>query len=187
MAMRGEAGTFPVSYATLETSVLLDAYGRGPARLRETLEGLAASEIRARPVPGKWSIIEIAVHVADSELVGAVRMRMVLGGEAPLLPAYDQDRWSRALKYAEADAVRLERVLALFDGLRASTLGLLTAATAADWIRLGVHPEHGPLTLRNLLELYADHSERHLAQIAERRALLGLPIDLPALLPRRLY
>jgi hypothetical protein len=43
------------------------------------------------------------------------------------------------------------------------------------------------VTLRNLLELYADHSERHVAQIVERRERLGVPVDLAPLLAERLY
>ncbi|MFW6201242.1 MAG: DinB family protein, partial [Gemmatimonadota bacterium] len=71
--------------------------------------------------------------------------------------------------------------------LRATTLPLLTAASADDWTRTGVHPDYGSITLRNLLELYADHTERHVEQIAERRELLGSPIGIEPLLPERLY
>lgn len=177
---------FPDTYAELDTATLLHTYEAGPPRLRRALEGLAADALTAHPIPGKWSMLEIALHVTDSELVGAVRMRMVLGGDDPLLPGYDQDRWSRDLAY-RGSLGRLEGALALFASVRAATLPLLAGAPAEDWPRAGRHPELGPVTLRNLLELYADHSERHIAQILERRALLGAPVDLAPLLPKRLY
>jgi hypothetical protein len=43
------------------------------------------------------------------------------------------------------------------------------------------------MSLRNLLELYADHGERHLDQILDCRARMGKQLDLPSLLPRRLF
>jgi uncharacterized damage-inducible protein DinB len=185
--MRGEATTFPDTYATLETGLLLEAYQRGPERVRRALNGLTDEALRAHPIPGKWSVLEIAMHVADSELIGVTRMRLVLGGDGPLLPLYDQDRWSRDLGYEAADRTRLERTLDLFTALRATTVPLLVGASSTDWTRTGVHPDYGPVTLRNLLELYADHAERHVAQILHRRQLLDVTIDLPLLLTERLY
>jgi hypothetical protein len=185
--MRGEITPFPDVYAKIDTNRLLDAYRGGPERVRRALAGLSDDALRARPIPGKWSALEIAAHVADSELVGATRIRLVLGGDQPPLPGYDQDRWSRSLGYQAFDSPRLEHTLALFTVLRETTLPWLAHATAADWSRTGVHPEYGPVTLRNLLELYADHSERHIEQIATRRELLGQPIALASLLPERLY
>lgn len=185
--MHGVSTTFPEVYADFDLESLLVAYERGPRRLREALRGLSGASLRAEAQPGKWSIMNVALHLADSELVGAVRIRQVLGGAGPRLPAYDQDRWSRDLSYDAADANRLGRTLDLFEVLRATTFSLLQAARPDDWSRTGEHPEHGRITLRNLLELYADHSERHVEQIVERRRILGSPIELPSLLPRRLY
>lgn len=178
---------FPDTYADRETELLLDVYRQGPKRLRLALEGLAEAELRARPIEGKWSALEIAIHVADSEVVGAARMRMVMGADDPDLPGYDQDRWSRDLRYGEASGARLESSLKLFEALRDGTLPLLESASDEDWTLTGVHPERGRMTLRNLLELYADHSERHVAQILTRRELLGAPLEMPQILPERLY
>lgn len=185
--MRGAVMSFPDTYARVDTDVLLSAYREGPGRLRRALRHIPPDAFRAHPVPDKWSILEIALHVADSELVGSVRIRQVLGADEPRLPGYDQDRWSRDFAYADGDDSRLEGSLRLFEALRAGTLPLLAGAGPDAWTRTGVHPEHGPVTLRNLLELYADHSERHLEQIVSRRRMLGCPIDLPPMLPERLY
>lgn len=178
---------FPTTYAGLDTRGLLDVYARGPDRLRLAMKGMPDEVLRAHPIPGKWSALEIVLHLADSEVVGAARIRLVLAADQPPLPGYDQDRWSRDMRYAAADAARLEQSLDLFGALRGASLPLLRAAAPADWSRTGIHAEHGRVTLRNLLELYADHSERHIAQVLARRELLDAPIDLPLLLPERLY
>ncbi len=185
--MRGEIATFPETYAAVDTGLLLDVYRRGPERVRAVLGGLSDEALRAHPIPGKWSVLEIAVHVSDSELLGAARVRLVLGGDQPRLPGYDQDRWSRDFDYQAVTRERLEQVLALFTALRATTLPLFASASAVDWARSGIHPEYGPITLRNLLELYADHSERHITQILARREICGKRLELEPVLPERLY
>jgi hypothetical protein len=81
-----------------------------------------------------------------------------------------------------------ELAIELFTSLRKATLALFERAETADWTtRWGMHPEYGRMTLRNLLELYADHSERHIVQVLDIRARLGRPLALPSLLLDRLY
>ena len=64
---------------------------------------------------------------------------------------------------------------------------MLRAATPTQWERAANHPRYGPLTLRNLLELYADHTERHVGQIIRIRELIGRPLAMSLLLPDRPY
>lgn len=183
-----ETGTFPATYATVEPELLLRAYAESPARIRRSLEGLAPGQLRANPrSAGKWSIAEIVVHLADSEIMGAARVRQTYTGSGPDFAFYDQNVWARDLAYGEADEGRLEGNLALFTALRETTLPLFRDTGSGDWAKTGLHAELGPLTLRQLLELYADHGERHLEQILEIRRLLGRPLECPLLLPKRLY
>lgn len=184
--MQRAATAFP-PYDFYSTRQLLEAYRVAPDRLRSAVAGLAPEELRARPVAGKWSILEIALHVADSELVGALRVRMVTVQSGLRLPGYDQDLWTARLRHNDADPALLEETLALFAHLRAVTGRIFAAARGDDWAATGIHPEYGDVSLRKLLELYADHGERHIEQILERRALLGRGMDMAILLPRRLY
>jgi len=185
--MRGTTVAFP-DYSFYTTPQLLAAFAAGPARLRQAIAGLTEEELHARPRgPAKWSIHEIVIHTTDSELQGAFRMRKVWSEPTPLLPAYDQDAWVRELDYQRESAALRERALTLLALLREHTLPVLQRATADDWAKSGTHPEYGPVTLRNLLEIYADHVERHVEQILESRALLGRPLTMEPLLPRRLY
>jgi uncharacterized damage-inducible protein DinB len=185
--MRGTVSTFP-PYQQYATAKLFEAYRAAPGRLRAVLEGLSPEELRARPRTGKWSAIEITCHLVDSEIIAACRVRMALAQPGATFPGYDQDRWTPALAHQERDQRGLETVLGLFESLRRETGLLLDRASPGDWeAAWGVHPDYGAITLRNLLELYADHGERHLQQIMTLRRLLGRPRDVEILLADRLY
>ena len=62
-------------YADLDAALLTRVYAQAPARLRRALHGLDESARQAHPLPGKWSIQELVVHLADAEITGAMRIR----------------------------------------------------------------------------------------------------------------
>lgn len=181
--------TFPAAYRDLPTDRLLAVFGEAPARLARAIDDLGPEELGARVVPGKWSIQEIVCHLADSETCGALRIRLVLAQPGGPLPAYDEKRFAAALAYASFDGELVRETLDLFGRLRSVSKRLFFRAPESAWSRTSRHAEFGDVTLRQLLELYADHGERHLSQILERRQALGRPLAPPlgALLPERLY
>ena len=127
------------------------------------------------------------MHLADAEIMGAARIRQALAQSGRDFACYDEAVWADQLAYQNRSRQAVEDALALFTALRRATSPLLHRAVAHHWQKTGFHPELGPVTLRQLLELYADHSERHLAQILERRRLLGIPLRMALLLETRLY
>ena len=62
-----------------------------PEALQRFLEGVPAHVVATAEAPGKWSIRDVVQHLADSELVGGFRLRMVLAHDRPKLTGYDQD------------------------------------------------------------------------------------------------
>ncbi len=143
-----------------------------PTALRAALKGLTADQFSARERPGKWSVRHVVQHLADAELVGAFRYRMVLAHDRPELPAYDQDLWADRLRYEESDP---ETALALFTALRGANVGLITRATDEERRRAMRHPERGDETLEETARLYAGHDIVHRRQIARIRAAIGAP------------
>lgn len=182
-----QPSSFPDTYAGFDTETLLAAYHQGPERIGYALSTLAAADLKARPIEHKWSIQEIVIHLADSEIMGAARIRQTLAQSGRDFAAYDEAVWAEQLAYQDGSSQSVEEAVALFTALRRTTSRLLRRATAQDWEKTGHHAEHGYVTLRQLLELYADHSERHLAQILERRRLLDKTLYMPLLLEKRLY
>ncbi len=185
--MIGQTMAFPDVLRRVSTTQLLEVYEAGPARIRSVVSGLTPDELRAHPRRGKWGVAQIVAHVADAEVIGAGRFRLALAQPDTALVGYDQDVWASTFAYDEWSQARLRGMLHMFEFLRETTMDLLRHAASADWAKAAVHPEWGSITVRQLLELYADHSERHVEQILALRERLGKPMDVPLLLSQRLY
>ena len=152
--------------------------GREPLSLLaaapHTLAGLVAAAPTAlctrRPAPGKWSIQEIVAHLADDELVGAYRIRLILAAPGTAIQAFDQDLWAETGRYAATDP---GQGLALFRALREANLALLHRLSPAEWERAGVHAERGVESIRDIATYYAGHDLNHFAQIEAILASAG--------------
>jgi len=149
-----------------------EVLAESPAALRRAVAGLTPEQEGTPEGPGKWSVRQVVQHLADSELVGGFRFRMVLAHEGPELPAYDQDLWAERLRYAEAD---LPAALEDFAMLRALNLRVLRRATPDDLRRVMHHAERGDEPLDRMIALYAGHDLRHRAQIRRIRQTIGAP------------
>jgi hypothetical protein len=143
-----------------------------PAALRKAAGGLTAEQEAAPERPGKWSVRQVVQHLADSEMVGAFRFRMVLAHDGPELPGYDQDLWAQRLRYEESD---IPTALDDFTTYRRSNLRLLKRATPEDMKRVMHHAERGDEPLEYMVRLYAGHDLKHLGQIARIRQAIGAP------------
>jgi DinB superfamily len=139
------------------------------AAVRKVFDGLPDATIRQPEAPGKWSMIEVAQHLADSEIVVGFRLRMILAHDRPEITAYDQDFWAERLRYREA---KLDEVLEQLEALRAANLRIARRLTPDELSRFGVHAERGGESVGYLLRLVAGHDLVHLDQLARiRRAV----------------
>lgn len=141
---------------------LIEEYSRGYVLLREAIEGLTEEELRFKPAPDKWSIHEILIHLADSELVSTQRLKKVLAEDEPLLMSWEQDVWVKNLGYEKQDR---EQHLLLFQMLRFHMRPMLVHLTADQSERVGVYEDGARFTFRQMLEYRVKHVRIHLAQI----------------------
>lgn len=141
-----------------------------PAALERATTGLTDAQLRTPEAAGKWSVIEVAQHLADSELVGGFRFRMIVAHDAPELPGYDQDAWVSRLGYRKA---KLEDAVGDFARLRAANLRLWASLAPSDLERVMVHSERGRESLGLMERIYAGHDLVHLRQIARIRRAIG--------------
>jgi hypothetical protein len=157
--------------AAAYTAALLELLGtRNPADvltetplvLERLIAGVNTDRLRRAEAPGKWSVQQVLAHMADSELVGAWRYRMILAHDRPAIAGYDQDAWANRLWYDEAEP---QQSLATFSAIRGWNLRLLQRLSAEQLARVGVHAERGEESVGHLVKLYAGHDLLHRNQV----------------------
>ena len=134
--------------------------------LAELTAALSGAQIDHTPAPGKWSIREIAAHLADCEIVFSFRLRQSLSQKHALIQPFDQDAW--ATRYAAYD---FDSALALFRAARNWNLRLLTSISEEDRHRPTTHLERGTMTFWTIVETMAGHDINHLQQIKDLAAI----------------
>jgi uncharacterized damage-inducible protein DinB len=140
----------------------LKVLARTPRRLRKLVKGLKKKQLRHQSAPGKWSIVQIVSHLADTELVLAWRLRMVLAQTGSPLGAMDQDKWADNMKYQAND---LDEQVKLFTAVRERHLAIWNSLTEDDWQKFGIHEERGKETVARITQHYAGHDINHLNQV----------------------
>jgi hypothetical protein len=140
------------------------------AWLQKRTAGLGDAVLRRPEAPGKWSVVEVVQHLADTEVVYAWRTRQVLCEDRPAIQAYDQDVWARVLAYAEAD---LGIAMAQLGGVRAANLRLWRSLAPAERARVGLHTERGPESVDLLIRMMGAHDLVHRRQIDRILASAG--------------
>jgi hypothetical protein len=133
-----------------------------PTRLRSLIDSADASELAWKPSPSRWSITQIAAHLADAEIVTAWRIRAVLEQDGVALQAYDQNVWASAFRYETAPPTES---VALFEALRRATLRTLRAVDPARRAHAGMHAERGRESIDHIMRMLAGHDLNHLGQI----------------------
>jgi hypothetical protein len=147
---------------------LLERFRRGPELVAVATTGVAGSQLDYSPGPERWGIRQIVCHLADSEIVAAMRFRQTIAEENPGLPAYDQNAWAEKLGYRTR---RFSPTLESFRRLRAENYELLKSLTEDTFERTGIHAERGRVSLLDLVRVNAEHVEKHAQQIMELRRL----------------
>ncbi len=114
--------------------------------------------------PGKWTIEEVAGHVADTERVFAYRILAIARGDTKELPGFEQDDYVRAGAF---NARSLADLLDEFRTVRQGTIALLRGLPAEAWDRRGTANGFS-VTVRGLAFVVAGHELHHAAILRER-------------------
>ena len=133
-----------------------------PSRLIKVLTALTPEAVEHKPGEHKWSIREILCHMADCEVAWAWRLRMIYGADNPTLQPFEQDAWARAYDGVEYTT---EAARSTWVPLRRWNVALIDGLSEADKLRPATHPELGPVTLWNIVEIAAGHDLHHLAAL----------------------
>ena len=138
---------------------------RTPRVLSAMLSGLPPEWIDATEGPDTWSPYVIVGHLIHGERTDWIpRAKIILAqGDERRFTPYD-----RFAQFQESKGKSLTDLLHEFADLRAKNLEALTGWNLSDeQLALeGVHPEFGPVTMRQLLATWVGHDLGHIAQTA---------------------
>jgi uncharacterized damage-inducible protein DinB len=144
----------------------VERFAAGGDRLRSAIKGLTQEEALARPGPGTWSILELVIHLADSDAIVIDRMKRILTQENPTL------LWADETAYVERlhnDAQSLEDAALLFEVGRRQFARVLRQLDDSQFDRIGTHDRAGVVSLAKLVRGYADHLDHHLEFLNAKR------------------
>jgi uncharacterized damage-inducible protein DinB len=112
--------------------------------------------------PGKWTLRQVLLHLADAEGVFLDRLKRALADDKPLLWAYDENRWQAHLFPDHRDLGTAGRC---FASSREAIIELVTLASPGEQQRLAVHSENGRRSFVQLARMVHEHGAHHLEQI----------------------
>src|SRR5438105_4187933 len=137
------------------------------ATFDETLVTLnAIDEERAKfaYAPGKWSIKNVVVHLADAERIFAYRALRIARKDATPLASFDENTYANE---SGADQRKFGDLVRELRAVRAATLELWQGFPEEAWPRIGT-ANHNPISVRALAYITVGHELHHRAILVDR-------------------
>ncbi len=162
-----------------EKLVDVDASGRArmiervagvPAALKVAVAGLNDEQLDTPYRQEGWSTRQIVHHLADSHMNAFIRFKLGMTEDNPTIRAYDERTWATTV---DARLAPVGLSLSIIEGVHARWVRLLDSFDEAAFGRMIVHPESGPMSLGDLLQLYAWHGRHHTVQVTRLRERRG--------------
>ncbi len=157
-------------FTDAERRELIERLAAQPAEFRSLVDGLTDQQLDTPYREGGWTVRQLVHHVADSHINAYLRVKLALTEEQPTVKPYDQDAW---VQLADITAVPPAVSLALFEGVHARLVPVLRAMSPSDFRRGLHHPENGPMTIDDVVNMYAWHGDHHIAHVRALRERMG--------------
>lgn len=149
-----------------EREAAIEAIAALPIRLRAAVLGLTPEQLDTPYRPGGWTVKQLVHHIADSHMNSYIRFKWAMTEDNPTIKTYDETRWA---ELEDGRSTPAEVSLALIEALHDRWVRLLRSMKPEDFARPLTHPDHGPMSLDSLLNLYEWHGKHHIAHVTELR------------------
>ena len=120
------------SYAAIAPDAALAMIGGYPGRYREAVAAIADADLRRRPDPGTWSVLEYLCHVRDVYSVHTERVSRALAEDNPLVDAMNNEARAERGDYNRQDR---DRILDDLERTAAQFAALVETVTPDQWPR----------------------------------------------------
>ncbi len=127
---------------------------------------------------GTWPVRVLLGHLADTEMLFATRIRSILATDNPALPLFDEHAYIDSGIYGCTEGSPIVPPIggdvAMIHTTRSWLVALLFQLTDDQWSRRGLHPEKGPVSVRDIANGACWHLEHHAMFLnAKIESLLG--------------
>lgn len=169
LTQRPEADEYDPYYAGYVASVpagvnISEFLASGMRQTAETFGAFPQRDWGFRYAPGKWSVREVGVHMADTERVMAYRALRISRADATPLPGFDQDAW---VPHSGAEGRSLDSIVDELTRIRQATLAFVSSLTDEQWKQRGTASDAG-VSVRALVWIIAGHEAHHLDVLNDR-------------------
>ena len=142
----------------------LEVLTQTPETLNSFLKDLSDDWTLSNEGENTWSAFDILGHLIHGEKTDWIpRLKKILFDEKKEFEPFD-----RFAQFKNSTGKSLCDLLLEFKSLRKENLAYLVSLKLdeQDFDKVGVHPEFGPVTVRQLLATWVTHDMGHIAQIA---------------------
>ena len=134
--------------------------------VRETVarwrDALAAPDVRVRPAPEVWSVLEYAAHCRDVYSVFTERVELMLAERDPQFANWDQDATALEKRYWESDPA----VLSVEIGITGEAAAAAFESVGDDqWARTGRRSNGSTFTVESLGQYFLHDLIHHLHDV----------------------
>src|SRR5262249_16953325 len=133
--------------------------------LDEALRGVSVENISQPKIEDKWSALENLAHLARYHEIFLDRVEKILKQENPAFSTY---RAEQDPEWEEWRGLGYQEVLAKMTSSRARLIARLKSLSADDYVRTGVHPRYGEMTLALWVEFFLAHEGHHLYAVLQQ-------------------
>jgi uncharacterized damage-inducible protein DinB len=131
-----------------------------PEKIRALVGRMHDEDFTRSYAAGKWTAVQMLDHLAQTEMIFGLRMRMALTTPGYVVQPFDQDKvMAREGRHTGREAFDVYYML------RRWNLPLYRSLTPEERERRFMHPERGELKVEDLLAMLAGHELHHVAHL----------------------
>ena len=133
-------------------------------RIRALVRGVSDHQVRWKPDPVSWSILEVTNHLYDEEREDfRVHLDLILHRPDQPWPSIDPQGWVTERQYNERD---IDESLNGFLSARQESLSWLRGLTVVNW-EAAYEAPFGPITAGDIFVSWVAHDLLHMRQLVE--------------------
>lgn len=139
-------------------------------KLDDAIKGLNDTQLNTAYRVGGWTIRQVIHHLADSHLNAYIRTKWILTEDRPVIKAYNEKDWAITPENEEPPMLSISLIRAL----HLKWVNLIRKIPFEDLSRVLIHPAYNrEMNLERMIQMYAWHSNHHLAHITNLRKRSG--------------